>query len=112
MDQAIYKHPELGWWRSLDTLLHCSQPNCTQVVAPHAAFVHISAAFVWIAILTASMTKWEETGGNLIYSHNLYIVLCIIHSSEIVQHREEATLKEKITKETFRGSKQKCQIQV
>lgn len=62
LDQAIYEHPELGQWRGLDTLLHCPEPNCTQAVAPHTAFVHISAAFVWTALLSASMIKWEETG--------------------------------------------------
>lgn len=94
LDQAVYKHPEPGW--CLDPLLCC--PNCTQAVAPRAAFVHTSAAFVWTAQLTASITKWEATGWNLMYSQNPYLVLCIVHTSEIIQHREEATLKD-ITKD-------------
>lgn len=110
LDQAIYKHPELGL--CLDTLLHFPEPNCTQAVAPHAAFVPISAAFVWTAQLNASVTKWKAAGWNLMYSQNPYLLLCIIHSSEIIHHREEVTLKRNNKRQTFRGSKQKHQIQI
>lgn len=67
--------------------------RATHAVFSYLVFVHVSAAFFWTALLTASVIKWKVKGWNLIYSQNPSLV-CMIHSSEKIQHREEVTKKE------------------